>query len=45
MIACAPNPGYTHARYTEGSPTEVDEAWQNTNSGQACYYECKDGYT
>jgi len=45
VIQCASNPWYEHAIYTEWSPTEVDQSWQNYDSWWACYYECESEYT
>ena len=42
---CITQPSYTNASFTEWTPTQVDQVWQNTNNGQACYYECTWGYS
>ena len=38
--SCATNPWYTNATYVEWTPSETNQAWQNTNSSNPCYYEC-----
>jgi prepilin-type N-terminal cleavage/methylation domain-containing protein len=43
--SCATQPWYSNANFTAGTPTTVDEAWQNTNNANACYYECTGWYT
>ncbi len=43
--ACAANPWYTNTTFTAWSPANDGEAWQNTNSGNSCYYECTWWYT
>ncbi|MDD3793410.1 MAG: FISUMP domain-containing protein [Candidatus Gracilibacteria bacterium] len=42
---CSAQPNYTNANFVEGTPTIVNEAWQNTNNINPCYYECINGYT
>ncbi|MDP2091015.1 MAG: FISUMP domain-containing protein [Candidatus Gracilibacteria bacterium] len=34
----------TNAILTIGSPTSPNQAWQNTNSANPCYYTCSGGY-
>jgi surface protein len=42
--SCAtPNPA--NATLTTWTPTTSNQAWQGTNSGQACYATCNSGYT
>ncbi|MDD2871949.1 MAG: hypothetical protein PHS49_08245, partial [Candidatus Gracilibacteria bacterium] len=43
--SCATQPVYTHTTFTAGTPTSVDQVWQNSSSGDPCYYECTDGYS
>lgn len=45
QFSCSSQPNYSHATFDAGTPTWVDETWQNSNSGDACYYTCTDGYT
>jgi hypothetical protein len=42
---CASNPWYSNTIYTEWSPIQVYQPWQNSSSWEACYYECESGYT
>jgi len=43
--SCATQPSYTHAIFTAWSATSADQAWQNTNSNDPCYYTCENWYT
>jgi len=43
--SCATQPSYTNASFTVWSPSSSNEAWQNTNAWNPCYYTCTNGYT
>jgi prepilin-type N-terminal cleavage/methylation domain-containing protein len=43
--SCATQPNYTNASFVVWSPTSENEAWQNTNNLNPCYYECTNWYT
>nr|MDD3720676.1 hypothetical protein [Candidatus Gracilibacteria bacterium] len=43
--SCEAQPSYTNATFTEGTPTLINQAWQNTNNANPCYYTCINGYT
>ena len=38
--SCTTNPWYSNTTYTEWSPSMYNQAWQNTNPTNACYYQC-----
>jgi len=42
---CATQPSYTHATFTVWVPTQSNQAWQNTNSLNPCYYTCNSWYS
>jgi prepilin-type N-terminal cleavage/methylation domain-containing protein/uncharacterized protein (TIGR02145 family) len=37
---CATQPWYSNTTFTEGTPTTVNQTWQNINNVYACYYLC-----
>nr|MDD3720775.1 hypothetical protein [Candidatus Gracilibacteria bacterium] len=45
LNSCATQPIYTNATFTVGTPTQINQAWQNTNNANPCYYTCINGYT
>nr|MDD3720631.1 FISUMP domain-containing protein [Candidatus Gracilibacteria bacterium] len=45
LYNCATQPTYTNATFTTGIPNQVNQAWQNTNNANPCYYTCINGYT
>ncbi|MDD2870984.1 MAG: prepilin-type N-terminal cleavage/methylation domain-containing protein [Candidatus Gracilibacteria bacterium] len=42
--SCETQPNYTNATFTEGTPTQVNQSWQNTSNTEPCYYECNPTY-
>nr|MDD3720819.1 hypothetical protein [Candidatus Gracilibacteria bacterium] len=42
---CATQPTYTNATFITGTPTQANQAWQNTNNANPCYYTCINGYS
>nr|MDD3720352.1 LamG domain-containing protein [Candidatus Gracilibacteria bacterium] len=45
LNSCATQPTYTNATFITGTPTQINQAWQNTNNANPCYYACINGYT
>ena len=42
--SCETQPNYTNATFTEWTPTQVNQSWQNTNNTEPCYYACNPTY-
>jgi len=43
--SCSTQPNYTNANFITWEPTNENQAWQNTNSTNPCYYQCINWYT
>lgn len=42
--SCAGRPNISNASFVDWNPTSQNQAWQNTNSSNPCYYSCNINY-